>query len=344
MTDLSAFRVVRLDAHLFPVDDFEREQWRRHNLQPVEAEANTPVELIRSLAGCDALFAVSNSMPQQVIETLACCRVISRLGMGTDKIDVAAATAAGMVVTNVPHFCAEEQADHALALMLALARQIPRMTQAMQAGTWRMGRQWAQTNRRLSTLTLGLVGFGRSGQAAAQRARGFGMRVLASRRRQVDDPRAAALGVEMVDLDTLLANSDYVSLHLPLTPESYHLFDAAMLGKMKPGAYLINTSRGALVDETALVAALHSGRLAGAGLDTFEQINVHTSHEGPVSHPLLELDNVILTPHVAAGSVEAHEEVMAGGVQNLAEVLSGRWPARENIVNPRVVPRYPLSD
>lgn len=344
MTDLSEFRVVRLDAHLFPVDGFEREQWCRYNLRPIEADAATLGELIRDLAGCDALFAVSNSMPRQVIETLSRCRVISRLGMGTDKIDVAAATAAGILVTNVPHFCAEEQADHALALMLALARQIPRMTQAMHAGTWRMGRQWAQTNRRLSTLTLGLVGFGRSGKATAQRARGFGMKVLACRRRQIDDPQAYALGVEMVELDTLLANSDYVSLHLPLTLENYHLFDAATLGKMKPGAYLINTSRGALVDETALVAALRSGRLAGAGLDTFEQINVHTPQEGPVSHPLLELDNVVLTPHVAAGSVEAHEEVMAGGVQNLAEVLCGRWPLRGNIVNPGVRPRYPLSD
>jgi len=344
MTDLSAFRVVRLDAHLFPVDDFEREQWRRYNLQPVEAETNTPGELIRSLAGCDALFAVSNSMPHQVIETLSQCRVISRLGMGTDKIDVGAATAAGILVTNVPSFCGEEQADHAMAMILALARQLPRMAQAMHAGSWRLARQWSGANHRLSTLALGLVGFGGSGIATAQRARGFGMRVLATRRRQVVDPQASALGVEMVDLDTLLASSDYVSLHLPLTADNYHLFDATILGKMKRGAYLINTSRGALVDETALVAVLRSGRLAGAGLDTFEQINVHSPQEGPVSHPLLELDNVILTPHVAAGSVEAHEEVMAGGIKNLAEVLHGRWPLRQNLVNPGVKPRYPLSD
>jgi lactate dehydrogenase-like 2-hydroxyacid dehydrogenase len=133
-------------------------------------------------------------------------------------------------------------------------------------------------------------------------------------------------------------------LHLPLNPSTYHLFDRSTLAKMKPGAYLINTSRGALVDETALVEALRDGRLAGAGLDTFEQIDVHGQVAEAPAHPLLSLSNVVLTPHVAAGSVEAHREVMVDGVANLATVLRGEWPPPESIVNPMVCPRFPLHN
>ena len=152
------------------------------------------------------------------------------------------------------------------------------------------------------------------------------------------------LGVGMVSLDTLLSESDYVSLHLPLTSETYHMLDEAELGKMKPGAYLINTSRGALVDETALANVLREGRLNGAGLDTFEGINPFSEAETPPDHPLLELDNVVLTPHVGAYSVQASQDVSRGGIQNVVSVLSGHLPPAENIVNPNVTPRFPLAD
>lgn len=343
MTDLSSYRIVRLNAHLFPAGSFEREQWQRYGIKPVEMEPETPDALMACLADCDALFIVSSALPARVVEVLSRCRVISRIGVGTDKIDIAAATAAGILVTNVPRFCVEEQADHTMALLLCLARQIPRMSRAMYEGAWQSARQQSAVNHRLSCQTLGLVGFGKSAKATARRALGFGMRVLATRRRlEQADQDAAALGVQMVDLDTLLRASDYVSLHLPLTTETYHLFDDRTLRKIKPGAYLINTSRGALVDETALVAALKEGRLAGAGLDTFEQIDVHALREGPVHHPLLELDNVVLTPHVAAFSVESGQDVARGAVENVVAVLSGYWPDPENVVNPEVVPRFPL--
>jgi phosphoglycerate dehydrogenase-like enzyme len=168
------------------------------------------------------------------------------------------------------------------------------------------------------------------------------MRVLATRR-NVNRQEADALGVEMVDLETLLRQSDFVSLHLPLTPESYHLLDDAALGKMKPGAFLINTSRGALVDEHALAARLRDGRLAGAGLDTFEGIEIFTEQEAPPVHPLAELDNVILTPHVSGLSVEALEDVAKTAVENLVSVLSGRYPPPENIVNRGVVSPFSLA-
>jgi D-3-phosphoglycerate dehydrogenase len=336
-------RVVRLNAELFPPSAYEMELWRQYQLNPIKAEATTPDELIAVLAGCEALFAISVALPAPVVESLGRCRIISRLGTGTDKIAVEAATRRGILVTNVPYFCVEEQADHTLALLLSLARKIPRMSKALAAGEFSQAHELSGSNRRISGRTLGLVGFGNSARLVAQRARGFGLRVIACRRSPgAPDARAQALGVDIVGLDRVLRESDYVSLHLPLTPETYHLIDGQALNKMKPGALLINTSRGALVDETALVHALREGRLGGAGLDTFEQIDVFTASEAPPKHPLLELENVVLTPHVAAGSVESGQAVSRGGIENVVAVLSGLWPQPDNLVNRDVMPRVPL--
>ncbi len=342
---LSNYRVVRLNARLFPISTYEAALLHEYHLNPVEVEASTPDEIIPHVADCDALFAVSVSLPAEVIESLDRCRIISRLGTGTDKIDVEAATRKGVLVTNVPYFCVEEQADHTMALLLALARRLPQMSQAMAEGAWGRARKLAGTNQRLSTCVLGLVGFGNSARAVARRARAFGMQVLATRR-QMSAPSQGAdeLGVQMVGLNTLLARSDYVSLHLPLTAETYHLLNDNTFRKMKPGAFLINTSRGAIVDEVALVAALQEGRLAGAGIDTFEKIDVFTEVEGRPNHPIIRLDNVVLTPHVAAASVQSGRDVARGGIQNVVAVLSGHWPLTENVVNPGVVPRLPLAD
>jgi D-3-phosphoglycerate dehydrogenase len=344
-SDLENCRIVRLNATLFPVSEFEASLYEKYNLRPVQVEANSPEEIIPHVEDCDALFAISVSLPEAVVSSLSRCRVISRLGTGTDKIDVAMATREGILVTNVPYFCVEEQADHTMAMMLALARKLPQMARAMVEGAWSHSKRQSRSNQRLSTQTLGLLGFGNSAIATAKRAKGFGMRVIATRR-NMKTPRQEAdnLGVEMVSLDTLLAESDYVSLHLPLNSETYHMLDDAELGKMKLGAHLINTSRGALVDEMALVKALREGRLSGAGLDTFEEINPFTEDEAPPDHPLLELDNVVLTPHVGAYSVQAAQDVSRGGVQNVVSVLSGHMPLGENIVNPSVTPRFPLAD
>ena len=238
---LQDFRVVRLNAELSPMPRYERDLFREHHLNPLEVEANTPATIIPRVAECDAIFVVSTALPEGVIESLSRCRVISCLGTGTDKIDVAAATRRGMLVTNVPSFCVEEQADHTMALLLALLRKLPQMSQAMSAGAWSRARRQASANQRLAGRVLGLIGFGNSARAVAQRAQGFGLRVIATRR-NMDAPRDAAdeLGVEMTSLEDLLAQSDYVSLHLPLIDETYHLLDGAMLRTMKPGAYLTN--------------------------------------------------------------------------------------------------------
>ena len=344
-SDLENCRIVRLNATLFPVSECEAYLYEKYNLRPVQVEANSPEEITPHVEDCDALFAISVSLPGAVVSSLSRCRVISRLGTGTDKIDVEMATRKGILVTNVPYFCFEEQADHTMAMMLALARKLPQMARAMIEGAWSHSKRQSRSNQRLSTQTLGLIGFGNSAIATAKRARGFGMRVIATRR-NMKAPRDEAdeLGVRMVSLDTLLAESDYVSLHLPLNSETYHMLDEAELGKMKLGAHLINTSRGALVDEMALVKALREGRLSGAGLDTFEEIDPFTEEETPPEHPLLELDNVVLTPHVGAYSVQASQNVSRGGIQNVVSVLSGHRPPAENIVNSSVTPRFPLAD
>ena len=162
-------------------------------------------------------------------------------------------------------------------------------------------------------------------------------------RRNLQAPLPADLDVEMVDLETLLAESDFISLQVPLNADTYHMFDEELLRKMKPGSYLINTSRGALVDEDALARVLREGPLAGAALDTYEWLNVFTDEDQTPQHPLMELDNVLMTSHVSAHSVQSGEDVARTGVCNLASVLKGHWPAPENIVNRGVVPRYPLK-
>ena len=343
-TPLVEARIVRLNAEQHPVTAYEAEQYARFGLTPTRVEARTPAEIIPYIAEADAVFAVSVALPAAVIDAMRRCRVISRMGTGTDKIDVARATKHGILVTNVPYFCVEEQADHAMAMLLALVRKLPQMRVALEAGTFRYAHELMRTNQRLPGRVLGLVGFGNSAQAMARRARGFGMRVLATRRNlAAAQAEAAEIGVELTDLPTVVAESDYVSLHLPLSPETYHLFDSAMLHKMKRGALLINTSRGALIDEPALVAALRDGHLGGAGIDTFEGIDIFSGVETPTDHPLLAFDNVVLTPHVAAGSVQAMEDVARGAVENLVAVLSGYWPDPANRVNPQVQPRDRLA-
>lgn len=342
---LAGMRVIRLNASLHP-NDYEFSLYEKYGLKPVFCEPYTPEEIIPYVEDCDALFAVSVNLPTPVIESLKRCKVISRLGTGTDKIDVAKATEMGIVVTNVPYFCVEEQADHTMMLLLALERQLPLIMNSVRDGNWNQVKHVAGSTgrtRRMSSLTLGLVGFGNSARETAKRARGFGMRVLATRRNMRASSEAEALGVEMVDLDTLLRESDYVSLHLPLSKETYHLLDEAALRKMKPTASLINTSRGAIVDEIALAKLLQERAIASAGIDTFEHIDIFGEEKAP-DHPLVHLDNVILTPHIAAMSVQAKQDVGRGGIENVVSILSGHWPHPDNIVNRGVEPRSPLAE
>ena len=343
--NLHQFRVMRLNALVNPIPALETELCQRYGINSIPVDVATPEELVPHIADCDALFVVAAQLPRAVIDSLKHCRLISRLGNGTDKIDVEWAAERGIIVSNVPFFCVEEIADHAMGMVVALSRHTPQMSRHMYAGTFLAARNEAYKFQRLNTQTVGLVGFGSTAKAVAKRAAAFGMRVIATRRNQhAPNPEAKALGVEMANLDTVLREADFVVLLLPLNAETYHLIDDAALRKMKPTANFINIARGAITDEQALAAALREGRLAGAAIDTFKEIEIFTESEAPPVHPLMELDNVILTPHVSGLSVQSMNEVSITGVANMATVLSGHWPHQDNIVNKGMVPWMPLAD
>ncbi len=332
-------KAVRLNAMTYPVEPAEAAELSRAGAELLTIEGQQPEEIIAVAADCDALLVVSSRVPGTVIEQLSRCRVIARLGAGTDRIDVATATRCGIVVANVPDFCLHEQAEHTMTLLLAAARQLSYMTDAMRRGEW-TARSHPGVHR-IAGQTLGLVGFGTSAQAVAKRAAAFDLRLLAwARSPQRHQAAARQLGVRLAELDDLLRESDFVSLHLPLNEETRHFLDARRLSLLKPTAVLVNTARGALVDEVALVEMLRQRRIAGAALDVFEGIDVFALPGNPPRHPLLELDNVILTPHCAGSSVESTLDSKRRGAQSAAEVLLGRWPP--HVVNPEVQPRFPL--
>jgi len=288
--------------------------------------------LIANLREADVVLVAAAPITRRVLEGLPRCRAVVRYGIGLDNVDLEAATDCGIVVAHVLEFCTEEVSNHAIALLLALARRLLPLHRDAAAGRWRQPQSW--TLAPLHGQTLGLVGFGTIGQAVARKARVFGLRLLAHD--PYGDPKAAEeLGVTLVPLPELLAESDYLSLHTPLTPETRHLIGAAELAAMKPSAVLVNTARGPVVDEAALAEALTSGPIAGAGLDVFE--------EEPLSpdSPLCRLENVVLTPHVASVSPEAMRLLREEVGRAAADVLRGRWP--KYVANPGVRPRVPLE-
>jgi D-3-phosphoglycerate dehydrogenase / 2-oxoglutarate reductase len=334
------FVAVRLNASTYPVEEAEYRELARADAKLVPIEGQRPEEIIAAAETCDALLVISSSVPADVIRRLLRCRVISRLGAGTDKIDVAEATRQGIVVANIPDFCTNEQAEHTFALLLAWTRRLPYMLDAMRRGEW-TARNHPGVHR-VAGQTLGLLGFGASAQAVAVRAAAFGMRVLAWTRNPAKYTDAAQRsGVSLATLEQTLTQSDFLSIHLPLKPETRGLLDAGRLALMKPTAVLINAARGAIVDEAAVIAALREKRIAGAALDVFDGIDVFGLPGQAPRHPLLELDNVLLTPHCAGSSVESTIDSKTRGARHAADVLCGGWPP--HVVNPEVIPRFPLA-
>lgn len=260
--------------------------------------------LIANLARVDAA----------AIERLTQCQVIARLGVGINNIDTVAALSKRMVVTNVPDYCRAEVSDHALALMLSLLRKLPLAHADVQKGVWKQLSY--RPIRRLSTLTLGLVGFGRLAQTLASKARALGMTVI------THDPYvdSSATDIALVSLDELLSEADVISLHAPLVDATRGLINAGRLKQMKRGSVLVNTSRGELVDESALVVALDSGHLAGAALD------VVATEPLPMDSPLRGRANVLLTPHMAFYSEESLQDLQRTAAEEVARVLSGQAP------------------
>src|SRR5215813_5208222 len=265
----------------------------------------------------DAILVTYAKLSGDLLRQLTRCKVIGRFGLGVDNIDLPAAKEMGITVTYVPDYCLQEVSDHAMALLLALARKIPLSNQLVQAGRWEMPA--VVPIHRLAGRVLGLVGFGNIPRALAPKAKALGLRVLTHDPYVAPDALAAA-GVEGVSFDRLLELSDFVSIHAPLLPATRGLFNADTFGKMKKGACLINTARGPLVDEDALVAALDSGQLAGAALDVVAVEPLSKDSK------LIGRDNVILTPHTAFYSVEALNELQTKCAADVARVLSGEPP------------------
>lgn len=293
----------------------------------VDGNALSAEELPRALEGTSAvLLGTRARVDAAQIDAMRQCRVIARYGVGVDNIAVEHATQRGILVTNVPDYCVEEVSDHAIALLLAANRRLDRAQAWMRSGQWGTGIMKGVP--RLSEQTAGIIGFGRIGQAAARKVRPFVRTVLAF------DPVVPAetivgQGIEPVDLPTLLRSSDYVTLHCPLSPATAHLVNADTLKQFKPGAWLVNTSRGELVDEKALIEALSTHRLGGAALDVF------ANEPLPQDSQLFKLENVILTPHVAWYSERAIEDLQRLAAEQVFAVLLGKRPQR--LCNPSVL-------
>ena len=265
----------------------------------------------------DAILVTYAKLPAELIGELARCKAIGRFGLGVDNIDIKAAHARGIVVTYVPDYCMHEVSDQAMALLLALARKIPFANKTVQAGRWEMPA--VVPLHRLAGQTLGLLGFGNIPRALAPKAQAFGLKVIAYDP-YMSEEAAESAGVESVSFEALLARSDFISVHAPLLPSTRGMLNAGAFARMKNGVVIVNTARGPLIDEAALVAALDAGRVGAAALDV-----VATEPLAPDS-PLLGRDNVVLTPHTAFYSVEALEELQTKCASDVARVLSGEPP------------------
>ena len=294
----------------------------REALAPIGAEVRLAAsgdadDILAVARDADAVINCYAQLPGEVIGRLERCRIIARTGIGIDTIDVAAASARGIVVTNVPEYCEDEVSDHAMALLLSLARNVTRGNTQVHAGGWALAE--IKPMYRLRDRTLGLVGFGRIARLVATKAQGFGLAVVASDP-YVEPADAAALGVELTSFEDLLGRADFVSVHAPLTPATRHLIGAGALAMMRPEAVVINTARGALVDVAAVAGALDRGQIAGAALD------VLPDEPPPADLPLYGRPNVILTPHTAFYSEESMVDLQSKAAQQVALVLSGQDP------------------
>ena len=308
--------MVSIDAHRFP-PTVEGEILAEVGADLVAVQCKGDEEVILNTKDADAILVSLTPITPHIIESSSKMKVIARYGIGVDSIDLQAATAHGIYVTNVPDFCYDEVSDTALSLILAVTRKVVAMHQLIKQRIYDRGR--AYPIYKLRGKILGLVAFGRIAQAVAKKATAFGFRILAY------DPYSKPenpgdFPVEFVALEDLLKRSDVVSLHTPLTAETRHMISHPQLRMMKPTAFLINTARGPVVDQQALYLALREGWIAGAGLDVLEK-------EPPDRQdPLLELENVVFTPHYASYSEEAYQEVRAKAARQVAQVARGEIP------------------
>ncbi len=316
-----SYQVVITDCDHGSIEE-EKEIFVRMGAELILAQVRGEEELIRVCKEADGLINQYALLSRKVLENLPKCKVVARYGVGVDSVDLKAATDLGIIVANVPDYCIEEVASHTVALLLTLTRKTGFYDRKIKSGQWdfRLG----VPIFRLYGKTLGLIGSGKIGLGVARMISPFGVKVIAYDPFLKENPE----GIQLKDFETVLSESDFISIHCPLNETTRHLIGEKEFKMMKKKPFLINTSRGPIIDEEALIRALQQGLLAGAGLDVLEQ-------EPPSSsHPLLTMDNVILSPHVGFYSEESIRELKRRTAENVSSVLTGKWPP--SVVNQEV--------
>jgi D-3-phosphoglycerate dehydrogenase len=306
--------VIAVTDSVFPTLDPAKAALARLNPTYRMSKSVNADDILAVAKDADAVLVTYAKLTREILTQFTRCRAIGRFGLGVDNIDLPTAKEKGIAVNYVPDYCIREVSDHAMALLLSLIRKVPLSNKLVQSGRWEMPA--VVPIRRIEGTVLGLIGFGHIPRLVAPKAQAFGIKVIAH------DPFAKpeifkTAGVESVDLDTLFKTSDYVSVHAPLLPATRGMMNAAAFAKMKKGAYIVNTARGPLLDEPALIAALDSGQIGGAGLD------VVATEPLAKDSPLLGRDNVIISPHTAFYSIEALNELQTKCATDVARVLSG---------------------
>ena len=318
----SSYKVVITDCDHGSIEE-EKKVFKQIGADLVLAQVKEEDDMIQTCKEADGILNQYSLFTRSVLENLPRCKVIARYGVGVDSIDLKAATDLGIIIANVPDYCMDEVADQTVALILSLVKKTAFFDRRVKSGDWDF--RQGMPIRRIKGMTMGLVGCGRIGLEVANRISAFGVRVIAF------DPYIKKAGekIELTDLDTVLKESDFISVHCPLNESTRHLIGEREFQKMERRPLLINTSRGPIVDENALIQALEKGQLSGAGLDVLEK-------EPPGSlNPLLKMENVILTPHMGFYSVESISELKRRTAEGVSDVLMGRKP--RSVVNGGVI-------
>jgi len=306
--------IIAVTDSVFPTLDPAKTALARLNPTFRMSNSVNADDILAVARDADAILVTYAKLTREILTQLTKCKAIGRFGLGVDNIDLPAAKEKGIAVNYVPDYCIREVSDHTMALLLALIRKVPFSNKLVQSGRWEMPA--VVPIRRIEGTVLGLVGFGHIPRLVAPKAQSFGIKVMAYDP-YVKPEAFKAANVEGVDLDTLLRISDYVSVHAPLLPATRGMLNAAAFAKMKKGVYIVNTARGPLIDEPALLAALDAGQVGGAGLD------VVATEPLAKDSPLLGRDNVIITPHTGFYSIEALEELQTKCASDVARVLNG---------------------
>ncbi len=329
------FKVVRVDrgGSRIPMENEAREL-AKVGAELIGADSSSEEETIEAAKDADIILTAAAQITRRVMEALPKLQAVVRYGIGYDTVDVDAATDNNVIVINIPDFCLEEVSTHAIMLLLACNKRLALFNTLVKEGRWA---EWGRMRTPMGSYygqTLGIVGCGHIGLVTARKAKAFDLKVVGYDP-YLDKSVAEAAGITLVTLPELLKESDYISLHTPLNSETRHLIGESELKQMKPTAYLINTARGSVIDEPALIKALQEGWIAGAGLDVFEKEPVDPDN------PLLKMDNVTVTPHSASYCDVAFDRLYTCVGAEAARVLSGKWP--KNHVNKGVKPKKALS-